>query len=60
MRKLFTATALTLGALLVTPIATPLAAAEPTGQPTGAQAFANGPAKAWLVADLDTGQVLVS
>lgn len=60
MRKLFTATALALGTLLVTPIATPSATAEPTGQPTGAQAFANGPAKAWLVADLDTGQVLAS
>ena len=40
--------------------ATPSATAEPAGQPTGAQAFANGPAKAWLVADLDTGQVLAS
>ncbi|MUM34762.1 D-alanyl-D-alanine carboxypeptidase, partial [Mycobacterium sp. CBMA361] len=27
------------------------AAAEPTGQPASAQALANGPAKAWLVAD---------
>lgn len=56
MRKLFTAAALAFGVALTMP----LAAAEPPGQPVGAQALANGPAKAWLVADLDSGQVLAS
>lgn len=65
MRRLFTAAVLALSTALATPIAGVggadyRAAAEPSVQPAGAQALANGPAKAWLVADLDTGQVLAS
>jgi D-alanyl-D-alanine carboxypeptidase (penicillin-binding protein 5/6) len=56
VRRLFVATALAFSAVL----AAPVAAADPTVEPAGAQAFANGPAKAWLVADLDTGRVLAA
>ncbi|ART71059.1 D-alanyl-D-alanine carboxypeptidase [Mycobacterium dioxanotrophicus] len=56
MRTLFAAAALALGTALTVPVA----AADPAVEPAGAQAFANGPAKAWLVADLDTGRVLAA
>jgi D-alanyl-D-alanine carboxypeptidase (penicillin-binding protein 5/6) len=36
------------------------AAAAPTPQPAGAMNPPEGPAQAWLVADLDTGQILGS
>ncbi len=39
--------------------ATP-AAAQPSAEPAAAQALPQGPAQAWLVADLDTGRVLAS
>ncbi|WP_221193246.1 D-alanyl-D-alanine carboxypeptidase [Mycolicibacterium iranicum] len=34
--------------------------AQPAAQPAAAQPLPDGPAKAWLVADLDTGRVLAS
>ncbi|BBX36132.1 peptidase S11, D-alanyl-D-alanine carboxypeptidase 1 [Mycolicibacterium mageritense DSM 44476 = CIP 104973] len=59
MRRLFAATALALSAVVAMP-PTSIAHAAPTVEPAGAQAFANGPAKAFLLADMDTGQVLAS
>lgn len=38
----------------------PPASAQPGNEPAAAQALPDGPAKAWLLADLDTGQVLAS
>ena len=38
----------------------PPATGQPDVEPAAAQAIPDGPAKAWLVADLDTGQVLAS
>jgi D-alanyl-D-alanine carboxypeptidase (penicillin-binding protein 5/6) len=46
---------LAMSLLLVSP-----AAAQPSPQPAGAVAPPDGPAQAWLVADLDTGQILGS
>jgi D-alanyl-D-alanine carboxypeptidase (penicillin-binding protein 5/6) len=56
VRRRFAATVLALGAVLAV---TPSAYAQPGVQPAGAQ-IPDGPAKAWLVADMDTGQVLAS
>ncbi|MHA0286600.1 D-alanyl-D-alanine carboxypeptidase family protein [Mycobacterium sp. C3-094] len=44
----------------VTVVATPQAVAQPGAEPAAAQALPQGPAQAWLVADLDTGRVLAS
>ncbi|MDV3127220.1 D-alanyl-D-alanine carboxypeptidase [Mycobacterium sp. 21AC1] len=60
MRRLFAATALALSAIVSASVGVPVVAAQPNVEPAGAQAIADGPAKAWLVADLDTGQVLAS
>ncbi|QZH64434.1 D-alanyl-D-alanine carboxypeptidase [Mycolicibacterium farcinogenes] len=60
MRRLFVALALTLGTTM--PAATlgaPAVSAQPRVAPAGAQ-LPDGPAKAWLVADMDTGQVLAA
>jgi serine-type D-Ala-D-Ala carboxypeptidase (penicillin-binding protein 5/6) len=38
----------------------PSASAEPTIQPAGAVDLPQGPAQAWLLADLDTGRILAS
>src|ERR1700761_1826542 len=43
---------------LVLPSATPLASAEPDIQPAGSVPIPDGPAPAWIVADMDSGQVL--
>ncbi|MFN6555180.1 D-alanyl-D-alanine carboxypeptidase [Mycolicibacterium septicum] len=60
MRRLFGALALALGtAMTAVAIGSPPVAAQPGVQPAGAQ-MPDGPAKAWLVADMDTGQVLAS
>jgi D-alanyl-D-alanine carboxypeptidase (penicillin-binding protein 5/6) len=60
VRRLFAATALALTAVLTATV-TPVAAALPDAQPAGAVvAPPDGPAQAWLVADLDSGQVLGS
>ena len=56
VRTLFAATALALATMLTaTPV---LATAQPGVEP--AAAIADGPAKAWLLADLDSGAVLAS
>lgn len=55
MRHLFAATALALSTVIAAP-----AHAAPTVEPIGAQTFTNGPAKAYLLADLDTGRVLAA
>ncbi|HEX9835055.1 MAG TPA: serine hydrolase [Mycobacterium sp.] len=57
MRKLLAALAITLcsaGAVA------PPAAAQPGIEPAGAVALPDGPAQAWLLADLDTGAILAS
>lgn len=60
MRRLFGALALALGtAMTAAAIGSPPVAAQPGVQPAGAQ-IPDGPAKAWLVADMDTGQVLAA
>jgi D-alanyl-D-alanine carboxypeptidase (penicillin-binding protein 5/6) len=60
VRRLFGALALALGTAMTTAaIGSPPVAAQPGVQPAGAQ-IPDGPAKAWLVADMDTGQVLAS
>ncbi len=41
-------------------VGAPPATAQPDTAPAAAQALPDGPAKAWLVADLDTGRVLAS
>jgi D-alanyl-D-alanine carboxypeptidase (penicillin-binding protein 5/6) len=60
VRRLFVALALALGTTM--PAATlgaPAVSAQPGVAPAGAQ-LPDGPAKAWLVADMDTGQVLAA
>lgn len=60
MRRLFVTLALGLGtAMTAAAIGAPPVVAQPSVQPAGAQ-IPDGPAKAWLVADLDTGQVLAA
>jgi D-alanyl-D-alanine carboxypeptidase (penicillin-binding protein 5/6) len=57
MRKLLVALAITLsGATLVAPPAP----AQPAVEPARAVALPDGPAQAWLLADLDTGRILAS
>ncbi len=41
-------------------VAAPTATAEPGVQPAGAVALPDGPAQAWLLADLDSGRILAS
>ncbi len=41
-------------------VAAPAASAEPGVQPAGAVALPDGPAQAWLLADLDSGRILAS
>jgi serine-type D-Ala-D-Ala carboxypeptidase (penicillin-binding protein 5/6) len=55
VRHLFAATALALSTIIASP-----AQAAPATEPIGAQSFTNGPAKAYLLADLDTGAVLAA
>jgi serine-type D-Ala-D-Ala carboxypeptidase (penicillin-binding protein 5/6) len=47
-------------ALTGSAVAVPTASAEPGVQPTGAVALPDGPAQAWLLADLDSGRILAS
>ncbi|MGV0742070.1 D-alanyl-D-alanine carboxypeptidase [Mycolicibacterium sp. XJ870] len=56
MRRLFAAAVLALGTM----VPAPAVSAQPNVEPAGAQAIADGPAKAWLVADLDSGRVLAA
>jgi serine-type D-Ala-D-Ala carboxypeptidase (penicillin-binding protein 5/6) len=41
-------------------VATPLASAQPAIEPAGAVALPQGPAQAWVLADLDSGRILAS
>jgi D-alanyl-D-alanine carboxypeptidase (penicillin-binding protein 5/6) len=44
---------------LATPaVVVPAASAEPDIEPSGAVALPDGPAQAWLLADLDSGRIL--
>ncbi|MGD9620547.1 MAG: D-alanyl-D-alanine carboxypeptidase family protein [Mycolicibacterium sp.] len=61
MRRTFAGLTLALSAMLAFSTAGPSPAiAQPDMEPTAAQALLDGPAKAWLVADMDTGRVLAS
>ena len=57
MRRLFAATALAISAALTAPVAS----AQPDIEPADAMvAPPDGPAQAWVLADLDTGRILAS
>lgn len=56
MRRFFTVIATCLSLVLLSVV--PLAEAEPSIQPIGNVQPPEGPAPAWIVADMDTGQVL--
>lgn len=61
MRRGFAGLALALSVLLpLCAAGAPTAIAQPDMELAAAQAHLDGPAKAWLVADLDTGRVLAS
>ncbi|MGZ8801677.1 MAG: D-alanyl-D-alanine carboxypeptidase family protein [Mycobacterium sp.] len=62
MRRSFAGLALALSVVLPAASMTgaSVAIAQPDVGPAAAQAIPDGPAKAWLLADLDTGQVLAS
>jgi D-alanyl-D-alanine carboxypeptidase (penicillin-binding protein 5/6) len=47
-------------ALTSSAVAAPTASSEPGVQPAGAVALPDGPAQAWLLADLDSGRILAS
>jgi serine-type D-Ala-D-Ala carboxypeptidase (penicillin-binding protein 5/6) len=57
VRKLLAALAITLCAATAV---TPPAAAQPAVEPVGAVALPQGPAQAWLLADLESGRILAS
>ena len=57
MRKLLAALTITLSAAV---LIAPSAWAEPGVEPAGAVAIPEGPAQAWLLADLDNGRILAS
>ena len=56
MRKLITTLVIAATALFVVQV--PSAAADPDVQPAASVAMPQGPAEAWIVADLDSGQIL--
>jgi D-alanyl-D-alanine carboxypeptidase (penicillin-binding protein 5/6) len=56
VRKLFAAFV----AAIALAASAPAATAEPGAEPSGALAIPDGPAKAWLLADLDTGRILAA
>ncbi|MGP4053597.1 D-alanyl-D-alanine carboxypeptidase [Mycobacterium sp. 4D054] len=62
MRRRLAGLALALSAVLpAAPLsAAPTTQAQPAAEPVAAQPLPDGPAQAWLVADLDTGRVLAS
>jgi D-alanyl-D-alanine carboxypeptidase (penicillin-binding protein 5/6) len=60
VRRLFAVTALVVVAALTVGALPPQARAQPGVEPSGAQTLSDGPAQAWLLADLDTGRVLAS
>ena len=60
MRKLLAALAITVLYLCSAGAVAAPAAAQPGIEPSGAVALPEGPAQAWLLADLDTGAILAS
>jgi D-alanyl-D-alanine carboxypeptidase (penicillin-binding protein 5/6) len=60
VRRLLAGAALAVVAAVAVSVSPPQASAQPGVEPAGAQSLSEGPAQAWLVADLDTGQVLAS
>jgi serine-type D-Ala-D-Ala carboxypeptidase (penicillin-binding protein 5/6) len=54
------ATLVTALAFASSAVACPTASAEPGIQPSGAVGLPDGPAQAWLLADLDSGRILAS
>jgi D-alanyl-D-alanine carboxypeptidase (penicillin-binding protein 5/6) len=57
VRKLLAALTITLSAAMAV---VPVASAEPGIEPSGAAMLPDGPAQAWLLADLDSGRILAS
>ncbi|HET6732930.1 D-alanyl-D-alanine carboxypeptidase family protein [Mycobacterium sp.] len=57
MRKLLAALTITLSAAIAV---APVVSAEPGIEPSGAVVLPEGPAQAWLLADLDSGRILAS
>lgn len=57
MRKLLAALTITLSAAIAV---APVGSAEPGIEPSGAVVLPEGPAQAWLLADLDSGRILAS
>jgi D-alanyl-D-alanine carboxypeptidase (penicillin-binding protein 5/6) len=57
VRKLLAALTITLSAAMAV---VPVASAEPGIEPSGAVMLPDGPAQAWLLADLDSGRILAS
>jgi D-alanyl-D-alanine carboxypeptidase (penicillin-binding protein 5/6) len=57
VRKLLAALTITLSATIV---AAPPASAQPAIEPAGAVALPQGPAQAWVLADLDSGRIIAS
>ncbi|WP_390893344.1 D-alanyl-D-alanine carboxypeptidase family protein [Mycobacterium deserti] len=60
MRKLLAACVITLSMANTAITVAPNVAAEPAVEPAGAVALPDGPAQAWLLADLDSGRILAS
>jgi serine-type D-Ala-D-Ala carboxypeptidase (penicillin-binding protein 5/6) len=58
MRKLMAAAAALLAVATVNAAAAPISRADTDVQPAGSLPIPDGPAQTWVVADLDTGQVL--
>jgi D-alanyl-D-alanine carboxypeptidase (penicillin-binding protein 5/6) len=59
-RRLLAAAALAVVTALIPGISATPAWAQPDVEPSGVQSLSEGPAQAWLVADLDTGRMLAS
>ena len=58
MGKLLAAAATTLALVTTTTVLCAPALAEPAIEPVSAASVPDGPAPAWIVADMETGQVL--
>ncbi|MFN8032124.1 MAG: D-alanyl-D-alanine carboxypeptidase family protein [Mycobacterium sp.] len=58
MGRLLAALAATFALTITTVAGSPAATADPSVQPAGSVPIPDGPAPAWIVADMDTGQVL--
>lgn len=61
MRSMLAALAIALSCAMAAAIGVaPPAPAQPRGEPSGAVALPDGPAQAWVLADLDSGRILAS